>query len=233
MNQIFSFKRYVWMLKRQWYENAASYKWGILLMVLVPDILFWITNSWKITHIPNPDLGVANAMITRTLFLYVFSALFFGFFDSKHKKMSYFSLPVSVLERVAVAFTYVVILAPVLFKGITIVFNFVSVQLFDHIHGTSLQAYFKSDFKLEFYVMFFNVALCCIFVLGSLIFGKKGQVITLFTILVFLFFIYGKLLIWFMKIGIFNIYNDPEDILYYIFPLCWIAMYFVMKRKEA
>ena len=40
MNQVFSFKRYVWLLKRQWYENAAIYKWGIVLLVLVTGLLF-------------------------------------------------------------------------------------------------------------------------------------------------------------------------------------------------
>ena len=230
MNQIFSFKRYVWLLKRQWYENATIYKWGIVLMVLAPDILFWIINSWKIVYYPDSHLNVETAMIIRILFLYVFGALFFSHFDSKHKKMFYFSLPVSALERVAVAFTFVMVLAPVLFLITYSVFNFVSVQLFDHIHGTFLM---YPKWVLPLKPLFFNSTLCCIFVLGSLMFGKKGLIITLLAIVV-LFFIYRWLWFWLrfhLEIVISNNYSDY--ILFFIFPLCWMAMYFVMKRKEA
>ena len=230
MNQIFSFKRYVWLVKRQWYENAAIYKWGIVLMVMMPDIIFWITNSWKIAYIPNPHLSVETSMLVRMLFLYVFGALFFGHFDSKRKKMFYFSLPVSVLERVAVAFTFVMILTSILFLATYLVSNFVSVQLFDYIHGTSLM---YSKWLLPFIPLFFNSTLCCVFALGSLMFGKKGPAIILLVIFVFLF-ICKWLLIWLryhLEIVISN--NGFENILYYIFPLCWAIMYFVMKRKEA
>jgi len=229
MNQIFNFKRYIWLVKRQWCENATIYKWGILLMVLVPDMLFWIINSWKIVYHPSSHLGVESTMVARTLFLYIFGALLFNYMSSRHKKMFYFSLPVSPLERIAVAFTFVVVLVPILYLSTTTVFNFVSVQLFDHIHETSLQTYFK--FGLPLKPLFYNLTLCCIFVLGSLMFGKKGPIITLLVIVVFLF-IYRWLwgLLEYNKIV--N-HNSVDNILYYIFPLCWVMMYFVMKRKEA
>jgi len=231
MNQVFSLKRYVWLIKRQWYENATIYKWGIVLMVLAPDLLFWVTNTWKIVYYPDSNLNVETAMIVRMLFLYVFGALFFANMSSRRKKMIFFSLPVSTLERIAVAFTFVMVLMPALFYGITIIFDLTSVQLFDRIHGTSLQKYLK--FGFPFIPLFFNSTLCCIFALGSLMFGKKGPAITVLVIVAFLFLL-KWLLIWLaysVKIG--GYWGFLDNIMYYLFPVCWVLMYLVMKKKEA
>jgi len=226
MNHFFSFKRYVWLLKRQWYENAAIYKWGIVLMVLVPDLLFWIIKSWEITH-PNSHTDTETVMIAKTLFLYIFGATFFNNLESKNKKMLYFSLPVSALERVAVAFTFVTVLMPVLYSGIFTLSNLVSAQLFDHIHGTS---FMYSELMLPFQPLFFHLSLCSIFALGSLMFGKKGSIITLLAIVAFLY-IYRWLWYWLKYFEIVN--HNVGNILFFIFPLCWAAIYFVMKRKQA
>ena len=228
MNQNFSFKRYVWLLKRQWIENATIYKWGIVLMVLVPDMLFWIIKSWEIYH-PNSLSDTESVMIAKTLFLYIFGASFFNNLALKNKKMFYFSLPVSTLEKVAVAFTFVMVFMPVLYSGIFTLSNLVSAQLFDHIHGTS---FMYSKLILPFQPLFFHSSLCCIFALGSLMFGKKGSVLSILFIIAF-FSICILILKWLHVLSVSVPKNLTVDVFVYLIPFWWVLMYFVMKRKEA
>ena len=270
MNQIFSFKRYVWLLKRQWYEKATSYKWGIVLMVLVVGLLFWLPNDWKSVETPRLD-QFKPFPLTAIFFLYIYGGWFFESLSSKHKKMFYFSLPVSPLERVTVAFTFVMILMPVLLLTVFNVFDFIFVHLFNHIHGTSVQMFFKTTSSKEMgsYLPYGGMALSFVMLLGylsctsaftisSLIFGKKGPVVTIIFYLVFLFICFKLLILIFGVssklpstgnsfadfINFFFYYTisppvaieySKSNIFIYILPLmiCWTAMYFVMKRKEA
>jgi len=256
MNQVFSFKRYWWLVKRQWYENAAIYTWGIVLMVLATGFLFWFTSSWKTIDMlleANPNLSRSNFIgypnlgqlptfaIAGLVFIYIYGANFFESLTSINKKMFYFSLPVLPLERVAVAFTYVMILLPVLFVIVFTFFDLIAVQLFNHIHGTSVQMFFKTDSPFGsiglMYVMIMSyLAYTSMFTLGSLMFGKKGVAISLFIIfgLTFVYSWSWRLLIHdgtvsfdvFLKSNAF-IFN-----IFFIFLLSWTMMFFVMKKKE-
>ena len=236
MNQNFSFKRYVWLLKRQWYENAAIYKWGIALMVLAVGVLFWLTSTWK--PVVNPRLGQMETFsVTGMLFLYVYAAWFFDSLSSKHKKMFYFSLPVSSLERIAAAFSCVMVFFSVLYLSVFSVFDFIAVQLFNHIHGTSVQMFFRTGFSCYIEMSLFEVILrflsiASIFTLGSLMFGKKGLVMSI-TFMIAFGFIYFWICKWLMM---FDLHNQNIVINFHIFtyflPVCWTMMYFVMKRKE-
>jgi hypothetical protein len=202
-------------------------------MVLVPELLFWITNSREIFFNPVPDFGTRTAIMTRMVSLYIFAALFFFNWGSKRSRMFYLSLPVTSLERVAVAFTFMMVLMPVLVEGLNLVSHFIFVPLFDYIHGTSLQEkelYAYSEWGLICKVIFYNLSLCSIFALGSLIFGQGGSVITLLIFSV-PFAIY-KWLWWSVLVKLLAPNTQPEIILYFIFPACWVAMYFVMKKKE-
>ncbi len=173
MNQNFSFKRYLWLVKRQWYENAAIYKWGIVLMIIAFALLFWLSSDWKM--VDNPRLGQMETFsVVGIFFLYIYSANFFESLSSKHKGMFYFSLPVSTLERVAVAFTFVLVLLPALLLMVFSIFDFIFVQLFNHIHGVSVQMFFKTaspfDFiGVPFLLTWSFLSFNSIFVLGSLI----------------------------------------------------------------
>jgi len=232
MNQIFCFKRYVWLLKRQWYENAAIYKWGIVLMVLVIGLLFWLSGSWKSVDYPILEHEV-TFYLTIILFLYLYGAYFFESLHSKHKGMIYFSLPVSSLERVAVVFTYVMALMPVLMLAVYTLFDYISVQLFNHIHGTSIQMFFKKPYpdglngETLYVVLLIFLTCTSIFALNSLIFGKKGQVISVIFIILYLYVQYK--IIGPAAHGEFII----NGVIVYLLPICWAAMYFVMKRKQA
>jgi hypothetical protein len=172
MNQIFSFKRYWWLVKRQWYENAAIYKWGIVLMVFITGFAFWLIGNWKPVDFPVlQQKGVFYLTVSICLFIY--GANFFRNLSSKHKKMSYFSLPVSQLERIAVAFTYVMVFMPVFMLSVFTVFDILFVQLFNHIHGVSEQMIFMSNkpFGLPnslLMITLFHLSIISIFAFGSL-----------------------------------------------------------------
>ncbi len=240
MNQNFSFKRYLWLAKRQWYENAAIYKWGIVLMILAIALLFWLSSSWK--TVDNPPLGQMETFsVVGIFFLYAYSAWFFESLSSKHKRMFYFSLPVSALERVAVAFTCVMVVLPFLLLSVFIVFDFIFVQLFNYIHGTSVQMFFRTVLPSVygdglFIIMLLSyLSYASIFTLGSLVFGKKGPIISIVFIIVFLLIV-----AWIWRF--FSVYTDNPNfvidfvkshIFMYFLPVCWTMMYFVMKKKEA
>jgi len=239
MNQVFSFKRYVWLLKRQWCENAAIYKWGIVLLVLAVGLLFWLSGNWK--DVNNPHLGQMETFsITGLFFLYIYGAYFFESLSFKHKRMFYFSLPVSPLERVAVAFAYVMILMPVLILTIYTVFDFISVQLFNHIHGTSVQMFFKTsspfgNIGMMVVMLFSYLSYTSIFTLGSLMFGKKGILITLFaaSILIFIILFIRIKILSYPPWAVSDIIKGNILSFFFLLPVWWILMYFVMKKKEA
>ena len=249
MNDFFSFKRYAWLVKRQWFENAVIYKWGIALIALVVGLHFWLTSNWKTVDIilennPQlsqeisygfyPRLGQGPTFVLLGLFLLcIFGGWFFDSLSSKHKRMFYFSLPVTPLERVAVAFTYVMVLMPALFLTVFTVFDYIFVQLFNYVHGTSVQMFFKTASQFEGIgkIILFSTFLSAttIFTLDSLIFGKKGPVISLIVII-------ALINIWIKSSMLFDIHPDllmNSGIFIILIPICWILMYFVMKKKEA
>jgi len=255
MNQIFCFKRYVWLLKRQWYENATGYKWGIALMALLIGAMFglflWISSRamFKI-----PDVGYAELLFagqaatfftTGVLFLFVYGARFFSSLASKNRKMFYFSLPVSPLERVAVAFTFVSAFVPLLFWIIFTIFDCITVQIYNQMHDTSVQMFYKmtiendsyNSMKAATFVTYLGyLSFVSIFALGSLIFGKKGPVLSILSIIA-IFTIYSCIMKWLKVLGVsvpntFTI-GSGRDLFDFLIPLWWILMYFVMKRKEA
>ena len=249
MNQVFSFKRYVWLLKRQWYENAAGYKRGIALMALLICAMFGLLlliifrNNISDEHFFFGQSVIFGA--TGILFLFTYGAKFFSNLTSKHKGIFYFSLPVSSLERIAVTFTFVVVFMPILILVFFNVFDFIAVQLLNHTHGTSEQILIKIKSALGSVMHLTSVSpmiisllgyisYASIFTLGSLMFGKKGSVISIAFLIVF-----------FVSCGLarnlfFNTPNSAFIIDYiknyvyvYLLPICWTAMYFVMKRKES
>jgi len=253
MNQIFCLKRYVGLLKRQWFENATGYKLGIALMALmvggIYGLFLWISFNQNLVGqnisemISAVQIGLFAA--TGLLFLYVYSSKFFGSLVSKNRKMFYFSLPVSTFEKVVVAFTFVVVLLPVLILIVFNVFDFITVQLFNQIHGTSVQMFFKTpapfnSFGLMFMMILSYLSYASVFVLGSLMFGKKGPDLSIVFFIVFVSF-YAWLKSYFglhQKIydagnSMFIIDFIENWVFIYLLPICWTAMYFVMKRKEA
>ena len=264
MNQNFSFKRYLWLVKRQWFENAATYKWGIILMVLVICLAFLLPSDWK--TVENPRLHQwATIPFVAIFFLYIYGGWFFDRLSSKRKGMFYFSLPVTPLERVVVAFTFVMILFPVILLSVFTVFDFIFVQLFNHIHGTSEQMLFNTTSIKDIGLTYGGIGLtsvmllgylsnASILMLGSLMFGKKGPVISIIFVIAFSFIF---LWLWCLFFSVARPVNNVSDyinfffyfslspsvaieftksnILIYIVPLMiwWVLMFFVMKKKEA
>ena len=262
MNQVFSFKRYVWLLKRQWYENAAIYKWGIVLMVLVVPLLFWMNSDWEtidkfmekypykyefyandsqydISHFYPRLSHIQVLFLTGMFFLYIYGGWFFNNLTSKQKRMFNFSLPATTLERVALVFTCVMILMPILLLIVFNVFDFLSVQLFNHIHGTSEQMFLinpKPLFDRGEYSLYGGIALILvsllgylsntsILMLGSLMLGKKGQAISVVFMIVFLSICYRLYIIFFDVINSEDIVRDSVDFIGFYFISPSVAIY--------
>ena len=246
MNQIFCFKRYTWLVKSQWFENAAIYKWGIALMALLVGAMFgfflWMSRKEGVA-IPESFLTgqLATFCLTGVLFLYIFGANFFSSLTSKDKKMFFFSLPVTPLERVAVAFTFVLAFMPILILTVFNVFDFIAVQIFNHLHDISGQMLLRTRAPMDALSqnpVIVNVLaqLSCVsvFVLGSLMFGKKGPVVSLIFLIVVLVAFQWLRNTFFYTVNSTFILEHIENYVYiYLLPICWTAIYFVMKRKEA
>ena len=238
MSQIFNVKRFTLLLKRQWYENAAIYKWGIVLMIAAVLLLFWLSSNWK--TVENPHLGQMETFsIVGLSFFLLFGGNFFDSLRSKHKVMLYFSLPVSPLERVGVAVTSVMVFLPLLFLIIFSVSDFLFVQFFNHVHSTSEQMLFTKTSPFEHIRLSFVFVLAWSFsslalanALGSTL-GKNG-IITRIITTVIIFFILSVFFL--MRTNIYGSISVIEFLNSYIFlliiPLCWGMMYFCMKRKE-
>ena len=249
MNQVFSFKRYWWLVKRQWYENAAIYKWGIVLMALATGMLFWMFSDWITadkyfenhpisSSNPYPHLGQELTFTIMGVFmLCIFGGWFFDSLTSKQKKIFNFSLPVLPLERIAVAFTSVMIVMPVLLLTIFSAFDFIFVQIFNHIHGTSVQMFFIDDSHFintgRISGLLSLLSLTSIFTLGSLIFGKKGPAISIIFIIIMLYLINTLVIKNFIIARSHDTYIMMNSHFILLISLCWLMMFFVMKKKEA
>ena len=256
-------------------------------MVLVTGLLFLIFNNLKTGDNQFDVFKISQAVsffATGTIFLNIYGIWFFDSLTSKSRKMFYFSLPVSPLERVAITFTFVAIVVPLLFWTVFTMFDFIAVQLFNQIHETSVQMFFKDitmkEKTFENYLGYLSIvsiftlgslmfgkkgpvisilaiiailsiyfciangnylvylSIVSISTLGSLMFGKKGSVISILSIIAFLT-IYSWVMIWLKTLGV----GDPNtirvtvgnghDLFDYLTPFWWVAMYFVMKRKQA
>ena len=237
MNRIFNFKRYMWLAKCQWYENAASYKRRIFLMILATGLLFWLFVSLK-SSVPPEIAQTITFCITGIVFLYVHGATFFKGLSSKHRKMFYFSLPATPLERVAVTFTFVMALMPVIFLTVFAIFDFVFVQMLNRIHDIPAQTFFNTlptfdtSAKTMVVMVLSQLSIVSIFTLGASIFGKRGPVISIIFMIVFTS-VYDRLLKLFYGADSLEIVLSERYTFIYLLPVCWIAMYFVMKKKEA
>jgi len=182
MNQNFSFKRYVWLLKRQWYENAVIYKLvigGIFIVTMAVGWLIWFSGDLSPNEYPRFRVD-QNAFINidvPILLFCIFGACFFNSLSSENRRVVYFSLPVSPFERVAVAFTFVMAL-PVLMATVFNVSNFAYLQVFNHIHGSSIIPNNFFGIQKSWLKVILNISFISMFTLGSLIYGKKGIVVT-------------------------------------------------------
>jgi len=224
MNQIFSFKRFLWLLKRQWFENATLYKWGLILIPLITGLLFVWAIYWDVGG--NYSLYQRAPIFALTLLIIplVYMLSFFGDLRIKSKGMFYFSLPVSPLERIVVAFTFTLGLLVISFVILTI-FDFIFVPIFNQLHETSEKMLIKTE---EFFPRFLKISL------GFLPFGVIGMLASLmnrkieqYTVLCFMIFL---VFIPFsvekaQMIKFFEIYPI-------LIPVCWVYMFFAIKRKE-
>ena len=205
-------------------------------MVASTLLLFWLSSSWK--SVENPHLGQMQTFsIVGLFFFYIFGSNFFDSLSSKHKGMFYFSLPVSPLERVGVAFTSIMVILPLLFLIIFSVSDFLFVQLFNHVHGASEQMVFTKVSPLEHIRLSFVFALAwsylsftSAYALGSLVFGKNSMIITTVIIFIILSVFFWLRDIIYGSISVIDFFNSYIFLL--IIPLCWGMMYYCMKRKE-
>ena len=184
MNRKFCFKRYWLLVKHQWYENATAYKWAIAIIVIgtvVAGWMRWMSGDALPNEYPrfqaekNIDSITINGPI---ILMCIYGFLFFRRLSSIGKRMYYFSLPVSTLERVLMAFTFVIVLFPLLLVTIFTVSDFVYIILFNQIHDVSIPLFSKLiDFENSWIITLLFIAMISLYPLGRLIFGKNGLIL--------------------------------------------------------
>jgi hypothetical protein len=233
MNQIFSFKRFVWLLKRQWMENSAFYLFTMGIIAVAIPVIQW---SFIITSMDDKrlNMGQESTFVFSLFFLCGYAAHYFNqSLGSKNKQMFSFSLPVSPLEQVLVAFTFVVALVPAFVLTVFCVYDYLFVQLLNDMHKASEQMLmFKSTSTKWGVVNYFIVhlvnlfAIIPIFALCSYLLKNRGLFISISLYLITMFS-YEK---W-LRYPISCLFETVICVLL-IQAFCWTLMYFGMKNKE-
>jgi len=228
MNQIFSFERYTQLLKHQLYKDATSNKIAIAVAVFVTAFMFWWSLAWE-------DLARTPIFVLIVLVSPALSLLFFEVLDRKNRrKMFYFSLPASALERVAVYFTFAMIIVPIFMLAIFTVSDFIALHLYNYINDASEVMFFKtifssqcscsssSSFSLSDFVLFFGFMSLSILMSLFILFGKEMQNILFF-------FVFPALLL--LNHFVFQLsYSTIMNVLAMLLPIFWILMFFAIKK---
>jgi hypothetical protein len=250
MNQIFSFKRYAWLMKRQFVENAAIYKWGIVAMAALIPVFFCLFGNWS-TPTSFPSLNQSETLIIGSFVLLIYSGNFFDSIGSKYKGMYYFTLPVSPLERVAVTFTYTMILFPALFLLMFSCFDYFAILIFKSIHHINEEMVLFTN-TVTWEGIYIYIVLISALTLGSFMFGKNGVIKTGILLFLLVLFFFGLQSLIYKSILPFNFSTTfPDQIRiddkgyyylsinnifisawYLVAPLIWIILYFKLKEKE-
>ncbi len=249
MNQIFSFKRYILLMKRQFAENKRLYLWGTGGVLAIIVLFFW-----SISSIIAKSQFYQEAVLTISAYLCLtfYAGTFHEQLGIKRKRMFYYSLPASPLERLAVAFSYVMVLCPVVFIVLFYTADFFAIQIFNSANGTNFPII--SIFTYRWDVIYHIVLLMSVFAVCSFSFGTAGIIKTTFAVFVVGLMFIG-LYMWLFK-SLFQI-KDASVILPYaslylyaddtmlkannifsrtwflLAPLCWVIYYFKLKEKEA
>ena len=233
MNQIFSFKRFVWLLKRQWMENSAFYLFTMGIIAVAIPVIRWsfIIGSLGVNRL---QMGHESTFVFLIFFLWGHAAHYFNQnLGSKSKRMFSFSLPVSPFERVMVAFSFVVMFVPVFVLTIFCINDYLFVQLYNEIHKASEQMLiFKFTPTKWGDVNFFSVylvnlfAFIPIFALCSFFLRNRGLFLSISLYMIFMFSFEKR-----MGCYISNLFETVMYVLLFqVF--CWMLMYFGMKKKE-
>ena len=235
MNQIFSSKRFVWLLKRQWMENSAFYKWGMAIIVVVIPVIQWSFILWRMND-KRPEMGHELVVVILSIFLWLYASYYFiQTLGSKSKRMFSFSLPVLPLEQVMVAFVYIVVLVPAYVFAVFCINDYLFVQLFNDIHEVSEQMLISKSLQTSFglidlfilhlvYLFYFVpiFALCSFFLRNRGLFISFGLYISALS-----FISYKK--VWELYCSCFF---GMFFCVCLIHAFCWTLIYFGMKNKE-
>jgi hypothetical protein len=239
-------------MKRQFVENAALYRWSMLILILLIPLLFWLFIDWNSSTAPRVNgIGESIFVIACIICPVIFGGTYFESIASKHKSMFYFSLPVSASERLATAFSFAMIIFPAICFTLLAVCDTFSAWLY-HLK-------FDADYPpftryLDFELIYITITLISVFVLGSFIFGKISVIKTGVALVVLMGLFQGLIKLIFPLIIQGEIKNaEFEKVMieygtewkwiqvdtlfnhmwYLIAPLCWIILYFKIKEREA
>jgi hypothetical protein len=240
-------------MKRQYVENATLYRWSVLVLILSVPFLNWLFIDWNSVS----SLGSGNGsrevifVISCAIFPVIFGGTFFENIASKYKGMSYFSLPVSVPERLTAAFSYTMILFPAACFTLFSVCDAFSIWLYNTKFDTDYVSFVT---YLDFELVYLIVTMISMFVLGSFMFGKISIVKTGAVLAILFGLFQGLIKLIYPLIIRDEIKNVEFDSLmfkseagiwewvqvetffshswYFIAPLCWIVLYFKLKERE-
>lgn len=196
MNQIFSFDRWMLLMRRHWLENGKLFLYGILSLIVAMCIALII---WLLSN----RTYVQSDLVTLYMFgLYIIGAIFasgsFDMLQKKEKAIYYLSLPASHFEKLLTLIVYntlfFTLVYSLCFYGLQwvatliakaqvhhdpVLYKFIPLDL-THPEGLILHT------EKYFMVIFFGVQ--ALFVLGSVYFKRFSFLLTIIFSVIFLFF---------------------------------------------
>ncbi len=246
MNDIFSFKRYALLMKRQWVENRKLYLLGIPSVLGI--LTFFMCSLENREEVFLSDFGSFTFIAAGMFFILILSGTFFQRVNTKENGMFFFSLPTSKLEKWAVAFSYTMVIFPLIYLGLFYTVNFFVIQALNSIYHIHFHMLSPAQIGLDWAIILF--LLTSFAVLGSLFLGKNGVFIS-FLVFVFLAVVLPIIIQYLfapanttqMYLGMLvddttgNTLTLSRSLIVYQFkylliPLCWILLYLKIKEKE-
>jgi hypothetical protein len=197
MNDTFSFKRLLLLIKKHWHENRKLHWLGLLAStgVLVAFYLFVIvTHSYRVLDIESQAMYF---FISLTLVFIIYSLVFFNVLNKKEKATAYLLIPASHAEKLLCGIFYCTIVLSFVWFGIFCLVNTSMVDLFNKIAAANMEKYRdmfadkkfiprETDNLFVFKEMYFNALSICYSLqagalLGSFYFERYTLVKTIAT----------------------------------------------------
>ncbi|MDR0363461.1 MAG: hypothetical protein LBH92_00320 [Bacteroidales bacterium] len=251
MNDVFSFKRFALSVKAYWIENKKRIILKFILIPIILMFLFLILNSWKPIKSYQYDFHDEFIFITFCgAFLCGNAIRFFNNYSTK-REMTMFSLsiPTAPLERLLIAFCYVMIFIPLILISFFFIIDFIAIGIFNNLHQSDQIMFKLSDIPASDYIGFATIASVILF--GSLFFKKYGGFISIILIIIFLLLqisitslFLPREAVNLIEFGSFEIIERGtgnrisingfmQYFNYLLLPLCWILSYMKLREKEA
>lgn len=229
----------------------------VIPTVLITSIIYFAINMINFIALFNSNvktLTIDNFYFTFIVSLAVIGSISFDEINKRNKRVDYLNLPASSIEKTISKFLSVMVMFPLLFIGVSLIFHF--------IFSISGNIIFQDSFQKEFFdsslvqIVFWGLTIASFFTYGSIKYNTTSFVKIILWLLIIvgiwagLNFLMGLSLFPELRAEIFgydhdynrvtNLYIKNHWIIrfikntYYLLPLIfWVLTYFALKEKEA